>query len=65
MRTVRERPRVVVAALVAVALLVAIPYWWRAGDNEEVTNAQQAEKAADSRADRAEAQRHQKARSRS
>ncbi len=57
MRTVRERPRVVVAALLAVALLIAIPLLVAGrGSSEEVTNAQQAKKAADSRASRAEAQ---------
>jgi len=56
-RTVRERPRVVVAALVAVALLIAIPLLVAGGgSSEQVTDAQQAEKAASRRADRAESQ---------
>ena len=57
MRTVRERPRVVVAALLAVALLIAIPLLVASGgSSEKVSNAQQAEQAADRRADRAEAE---------
>ncbi len=57
MRTVRERPRVVVAVLVAVALLIAIPLLVAGGgSSEKVANAQQAEKAANQRADRAESE---------
>ena len=56
MRTVRERPRVVIAGAVAVLLLVVIFLLLAGGgvDDQQLSDAQDSTEAANKRADRAE-----------